>query len=560
MDTDMVMAMETKPEALPLTRLAILLFALGSTPVSAQQTVPGAIAAPSIGNVPASTNLSSTGPNNDAVQPPERAWLITPRIALSETYTDRSNVGSGGNSQQNDLITSIAPGLRVQAQTDRLKGYLDYTLQGLIYANNSDYNTTRNQLNAFGSFEAIDKWLYVDFNGRIGQQAVSSFGAVSPSTTSINSNNAEVRNFGISPYIRGQLGGSSLTYLLRYNQSSTTTNSSSASNIDVAQWVGQLQGGTAFKNLTWAVDANQQRVDYSTGRETNATTLRGIGTYALTPEFRVSLSAGQESNDYASASEIRHNTHGYGFDWSPTERTKLSAFRERRFFGDGYNYSFSHRFPRSSISYTDTRNVSVLPNQFSTANSIGSTYDLFYPLLSQLCTTSLGGTPSQSAIQQCVLNMLGSLPANYQTTSSFLTSRATIMRMQQLAWTYHGVRDTLSIMASRSENQSTFASTALNDDFTNFNLSSIQQRGLAINLTHSLSALSNLNLLASRQNSRGNGTGSNLKTTMNMLQANLTTKLGAKTTGTLSVRHTEFESTTNPYTENALIGTLIYTY
>ena len=559
MDMDTVMATATLRNVRHLPTLAVAITSLFHFNANAQQAVPGAVSVPTSTAATAAPVSTGSGESNAESA---RTWIIKPRVSLTETLTDRANVGSTAGTDRSDLITTLAPGINIKANTARFKGNLDYTLRALFYANNSDFNTTQNQLNAFGSFEAVENWFFVDFNGRISQQAISSFGAASPSTGTINRNMVETSNFGISPYIRGRFG-SSMNYLLRYNQSTTqSSGGSTLSNVDINQWVGQLQGGTAFRNLSWGLDLNQQNVNYANGRQTEATIFRGIATYALFPEFRISLSAGSESNDYASAEQTSRTTHGYGFDWTPTERTKLSVFRERRFFGNGNNYSFTHRFPRSSISYSDTRDVSVLPNQFSSLNSVGSTYDLFYPLLAQICTSTLGNTVGQAAIDQCVSDRFASLnlPANYQTTSSFLTSRATLMRRQQLAWTLHGVRNTLTIMASRSENETMLASAALNDDFSNLALTTIKQRGLSANLSHKLSAQSNLSFMASRQDSEGSGTTTNLKTTMTMYQASLTTQLGSKTNGSISLRHAEFDSTTNPYTENAVIGTLNYTY
>ena len=62
--------------------------------------------------------------------------------------------------------------------------------------------------------------------------------------------------------------------------------------------------------------------------------------------------------------------------------------------------------------------------------------------------------------------------------------------------------------------------------------------------------------MGSRQQSTGTTTGNALKATTMMYQASLTSKLGAKTTGGISIRRTEFENSNTPYTENALIGTL----
>ncbi|MBK7417563.1 MAG: hypothetical protein IPJ38_23285 [Dechloromonas sp.] len=105
------------------------------------------------------------------------------------------------------------------------------------------------------------------------------------------------------------------------------------------------------------------------------------------------------------------------------------------------------------------------------------------------------------------------------------------------------------------------AAQASNDDFSQATM--VKQQGASVNFAHRLSELSNLNALVSRQESKGSSsvTGNgNLKTTTTTYLVNASTKLGAKTTGSLSARRTEFESPTNPYTENALLGTVSFVY
>lgn len=291
-----------------------------------------------------------------------RDWFIKPRVSLTETLTDNVSVNRVNNGKQSDLITEIAPGIHVEARTARLKAYLDYSLRGQMYAKNSDHNQTQNALNAFGTFEAVDKWLFIDFSGFISQQAISAFGAQSPSNSTINNNSTETATYRLSPYIRGQIGGL-VEYLLRYNLSTTRSDAAIVSDTNISEWTGQLRGGTPFQSLKWTMDGSQQSTDYSRGRDTDATRIRLMLTYAVLPQFKISASGGQESNNYVSLGQESHVNYGYGFDWNPTERTQISAFKERRFFGDGHNISLSHRFPRSSIRFTDTRDVSVLPNQ-----------------------------------------------------------------------------------------------------------------------------------------------------------------------------------------------------
>lgn len=477
------------------------------------------------------------------------AWIIKPRISLTETWTDNANLNQGTNSKQSDLITEVAPGIQVQARTARLKGYLDYSLRGQQYAQNTNSARTQNSLNAFGTLEAIDNWLFLDFSGVIAQQSVSAFGTQSTSNTAVNSNSTETSTYRLSPYVRGQFGGFT-EYLLRYNASTTRSDASAASGIDISQLSGQLKGSTPFQRLKWTIDGNQQTTDYSTGRTTEAEIYRGMLTYSLFPQFRVSASGGWESNNYASAVQESRSTHGYGFDWNPTERTQFSVFKERRFFGDGHNISFSHRFPMSSIQYTNTRDVVVLPDQFGSVGR-GTVYDQYYQLFSGIADPVV-----RANFVNAFLAAYGINP-NSQVISSFMSSQASVQRREQLSYVIYGARNSVTLMANRSESQSLLATSVGNDDFSKS--TTIRQSGLSVSFAHRLSEISNLNLLLSRQESTG-GTGSSLKATTTMYQVNVSTKLGAKTTGSLSVRRSEFDNSTTPYTENALIGVVTYVY
>ncbi len=485
-------------------------------------------------------------------------FVIKPRIALTETWTDNVAVGGVQNSKESGFITQLAPGIRIDAKTARLKAYFDYSFTGIYYSTSSVGNRTQNSLNTFGTLEAVSNWMYLDFSGLIAQQAISAFGAQSPSNANINGNSTETSTYRLSPYIRGQLAGIA-DYSLRYTWSTTQSNGSVASDIELADWAGQLKGSTPFQNLKWSIDATQQNANYSSGRTSEAERLYGTGTYTVVPQVRVSLSGGQESNSYASQNAESKVTYGYGFDWTPTERTQISAFKERRFFGDGHRYTLSHRFPLSSVRYSDSKDVSVLPNQFSSIG-LGTVFDLFR----QICAQQLSSQytdPAQLnlAANACATTTLAQagIAPNTQVTSSFLSSRATVQRSQQLALAMQGARNTLTVLVNRNESQSILASSAANDDFLLNNTNNIRQRGFSVNLSHQLSAQSSLNLMGSRQQSTGTTTGNALKATTMMYQASLTSKLGAKTTGGISIRRTEFENSNTPYTENALIGTLL---
>lgn len=560
MATDMAM---TTPNRLPGQYFLALVIIAASFPASAQQAalggqqIPGsAISSNSAGTSGATSAAPDLAAEGSGTQS-SRAFVIKPKIKFTETWTDNVSIVRTGNGKESGFITELAPGVNINAKTARLKAKLDYTLLGQFYSTPSGYSRTQNSLNSFGTLEAVEQWLFVDFSGVIAQQAKSAFGPQSPSNSSLNKNLTETATYRLSPYIRGQFAGL-IEYSLRYNRSTTQASAATVSDIELSEWTGQIRGSTPFQSLRWSLDASQQSADYSLGRKTDAERLYTTATYLVVPQFSVSVSGGTESNNYASADSESHTTHGYGFDWTPTERTKISAFKDRRFFGDGHRFNISHRFTLSSIQFSDTKDVAVLPNQFMSLGLGGTYNDIAYLGCSIRYSAITDPDQFDQLVNNCVANFFAEYPQfqpNSQAVSSFLTSRATIQRRQQLAFFIQGARNTFSLMFNRNENKSILAAGAANDDFELNSINNLKQRGVTISLSHRLTALTNLNMVASRQESTGTG-ASSIKATTTIYQANLTTSLGAKTSGGISIRHSEFDSTTSPYTENALIGTL----
>lgn len=199
----------------------------------------------------------------------------------------------------------------------------------------------------------------------------------------------------------------------------------------------------------------------------------------------------------------------------------------------------------------------MLPNQF-TSVGLGTIFDLFRQICSQqLSNIVTDPTQLDQAANTCANNLViqSGISPNTQVTSSFLTSSATIQRTQQLALALQGARNTLTLLLNRNENQSILASTAVSNDPLLNNANNVRQRGISINLSHQLSPLSSINLMASRQNSTGFG-NTTLKAKTSIYQANLTSKIGAYTTGGVSIRHSESENIGSPFSENAIVGTL----
>ncbi|MFT3960029.1 TIGR03016 family PEP-CTERM system-associated outer membrane protein [Propionivibrio sp.] len=479
-------------------------------------------------------------------------WQITPSITVNETATD--NVGLIDKNRESDWITDIAPGININGRGDRLKLSFDYRLHGLYYANDSSRNNIQNSLNALGSLEVLENLFFIDANATISQQNLSAFGGSTNTSVNINDsgNTTETRTYRISPYFKGILG-SSTEYLLRYDLGKTSSDEGNAFSTQTRQLTGRLAGTAGFSWLGWSLDANRQKNDFDQGRDTTSNLVRGMLTYRYSPQLRVSLIGGRESNDYVSVDEKSHTIKGGGFEWAPTERTLLSAFREDRFFGNSDNISFTHRTARTAWKYIQTKDTQTSNDRIS------GTVGTYFSLLDSMFSSAIPDPVARAAFVNAMLLSSGLSP-NAALQGGFLTTGVTLQERKELSLALLGARNTVTFAATRSETQDVSNGTGsgwfLGTDFSTLN--NVKQTGASVNWSHKLSGLSSLSGSVSRLQSKGTG-DSPLKTDETMYTVNFVTQLGPKTNAGLSARRIEVDGTTN-YTENALTGTFSHRF
>ena len=484
----------------------------------------------------AQESSSSSGSN--------RAVSITPRISITETFTDNVSLSSVG--RQAEQITEISPGIRIIVNGARLKGYFDYSLDEVVYAQNSSPRRTLNALNTFGTLEAVNNWAFLDFSGSISQQVISAFGNPSIDNTSINTNRAEVATYRLSPYIRGRLGDLA-NYEVRYSRAITRSDALVGSGVTTSDAVGKIRGDTGFRNLGWSVDASQQSVDYTASRPIKDDRLSAGLSYTITPQLNVFANAGREANNYISLDKQSYTTHGFGVRWSPTERTRLSASRDQLSFGNAHSVSLERRTARTAWRFSDTKGIATTPAQTSITN-LGFNYDI---LFSQFASIE----PDPVLRAQLVNAYLQANGINPNATASrgFLTAALTLERRQDLLFALLGVRDTITFIATRSESRRLDTFSTGVDDLSTSSL--VRQRGFSVNYARRLTPDYSLGVLASQQNT--SGSSSLQDTTLRLINVNVTGRVGRKSFASVGARHT-IASTggAGSYVENAVFANL----
>ena len=473
----------------------------------------------------------------------QRSAALTPRFSSTVTLTD--NVQPGSQIKDGAVVVQLSPGLNFSSNAGRVRGFLDYSLNSISYLKSTAGSRLQNALSAALTLEAIDNWAYMDLRGSISQQPISAFGVQSSDNSLSNPNRAEVWSLSVSPYVRGNLAGVA-HYETRVNLATTNTRNSSVGDSTTRGAQFSLGGLSRGSLLNWSASALTQKVDFKQGRSNDTASAQATLTLAAHQDLQLSASGGRESNNYVSVNSQSNSTYGLGMNWTPTERTKFSAQANHRFFGNGHNLSFEHRFAKSIWRISDSKDVSTNTGQPGAA-SLGTNYDLFYSLFaSQVPDAAQRAIYTSNFLQQRGIN------PSAVAVGGFLSSAASLIRRQEVSYALSGVRDTVTLSATRSETRRLGQPADAQGDLANSNL--VVQHGISLGLSHRLTPTSAANLTFSQQNT--SGALVNQVSTLRSVLANWSATLGARTTVMLGARYVSYNATLNSYHEKAIYSSL----
>ena len=480
-------------------------------------------------------------------------WTIVPSISLRETLTDNVDLSPAGQAQS-DLVSEVIPAISIIGEGGRFRLNLNYSFDALLYARTgSTNNENRSNLDAFGTLEAVENWFFIDARGVISQQSISAFGAPATSAASATANRTQTSTYELSPYLRGRFGDLA-TYDLRYSAIYSTSQTEVYGSSTTGTWSADLRGGREYRSMEWALTARQQDIDRDVLRDTKETRGQGFLTYIFSPEFRVSASAGYESNNFVTLDQDANVIYGGGLDWTPSPRTRLSLFNEKRFFGSGWNYSLTHRMPRSFWSYTDRKDTTT-----NATSQLGMGGGNALNLLSNILTTQIPDEGARTQEAQRLLEQ-GGIPASVGAASSVATPLQYVVRSQDASVAMMGVRNTVTLSAFRYQQRQLFLGSQDLGDFSG--LTAYTEKGIGANWSLRVTPITSLSVTG--RYSRTNGSAAAvLENDQWQVNALLTTSFGQRTSGSLGARYAVFNTTTpgtTDYRETAVFGALTYRF
>ena len=294
----------------------------------------------------------------------ETSWRFEPQISIRETYTDNIALARG-DAKRSEFITEVSPGFSIRNKGAHSDVDIAYNLNNLLYYRDDDRNTLNHQLRAFGLFEFVEDWFYLDSRANISQQAASAFGPTG-SNSSTNSNNQTHRSFSVSPYLRHAFGRQAVGEArYAFSKQSSSGNTSNVSDSDSQSVLLKLDSGPSYQDWGWGGAYSREQVDYKQGVDSTFESLTGNLRYRINPRLFAIGTVGYDRNDYFTTGENPEGAFwSLGGDWRPSRRTAINFSAGRRYFGATYSLGVQHTTRRTSWDFSYNRNLTTSRSQF----------------------------------------------------------------------------------------------------------------------------------------------------------------------------------------------------
>ncbi|RZA31796.1 MAG: TIGR03016 family PEP-CTERM system-associated outer membrane protein [Lysobacteraceae bacterium] len=347
-------------------------------------------------------------------------WRVVPALELTERYTDNFRQQSN-DLKRSQFISELTPSVAFAKTGPRLT--LNGTAQWRHFAyRDDDLRDTLDHSFEYalsGRGTLVQDFLYVDASASETPSNISAFGPRVEDTPYLASNLAKVKTWRISPNLEQRFGKLALLSL-RYTRDRVEGGGTRGFATTEGDGISaNLAGQTAFEKLGWSLNHLRQELQDSINGETSTQNSTARLRYALTGRVGVTASVGYDRYRFQSlgGGDTAGRNWSYGFDWTPSLRTNLSASLGRHFYGQTGSFSLLHRSRRTSwnIVYDDgittSREEFLLPSTIDTGS-----------LLDRLFAASI---PDPVARQQAVAAYIQNtgLPPNLVDNVNFLSNR-----------------------------------------------------------------------------------------------------------------------------------------
>jgi uncharacterized protein (PEP-CTERM system associated) len=467
-----------------------------------------------------------------AQQLPLAEPFVTARITASD------NAGLGFTTSGRDLITEVTGGVRFRSEGARVSLFGTVSLDAFAYARRTQANDIVPTVDLTGRVAAVERFFFIEGAARTTQTPIDPF---APGLTATSTqNNATLTQYRLSPYLQSD---PSSTLHFRARSDNTTTkdygqNSAAVDAIDNAYF--------GFHTISlerdpvpvgWRLSAERSETRYQGELVPIVSDVaRALLNFAVTDTIRAGLRVGAEQNNFL-VDQSWQSIYGGQFSWRPSERTALDFEAEKRFFGNGVQFVFTHRMPQLAWELRASRTLDTTPSSLFTLPPT----DNVSALLDATLTTRIPNPADRATQVQNIISRQG-LPSSTAIGIPILAQRVSVSENASLGLSFLGIRNTiaLTLFATRTRDAVDEGPLATDSAATN-NIQQGATIAYALRVTPTVAA----GLIVTGTHIKSLDTATTAERTNDAsVRANLVVQLAPKTTGLLGASQRRLISNT----------------
>jgi uncharacterized protein (PEP-CTERM system associated) len=376
----------------------------------------------------------------------QQAALTEPFVVARVTASD--NAGLGFTTSGRDLITDVTAGIRIRSEGARVSLVGTASLEAFAYARQTQGNDIIPTVDLTGRVAAVERFFFIEAAARTTQTRIDPFApGLTPTSTQ---NNTTLTQYRLSPYIQSD---PSSTLHFRARSDNTTTKDYGQHSATVGAVDNSYFGIHTISleqdpvPVGWRLSAERDNTRYQ-GELVPLVSdvVRALVNFAITDTLHAGLRVGAEQNNFL-VDQSWQPIYGGQFSWRPSERTTLDFEGEKRFFGNGVQFVFSHRMPQLAWDLRASRTLDTTPSSLFTL----APTDNVAALLDSILTTRVPNPVDRATQVQNIISRQG-LPASTAVGIPILAQRLSVSENASLGLTFLGIRNTvaLTLFATRT--------------------------------------------------------------------------------------------------------------
>ncbi|HEX6707556.1 MAG TPA: TIGR03016 family PEP-CTERM system-associated outer membrane protein [Albitalea sp.] len=459
-------------------------------------------------------------------------WSAEAGVSSTLTWSTNPELGLVGGGQ-NDTVLEVRPHISIRAEGARLRLGGTASLAGVTSAHDTQPSRLLPEADLSARLEAIERFFFLDAGLRALQTSENPFGARPEAGSTRNTITTAAARF--SPSIESAISAET-RYRLRSDNSWTRESGSTLPTTSAAEgYFGRHS--FLFEHdphpFGYRLEGERTETKYRDGiqQPLRQDLVRASADYAFSAEFTAGVRVGRERTNLVALDDER-TIYGLQARWQPSPRTTLSAFDEKRFFGQAWRLAFDHRLPQVAWNLVLSRSLDTTPQSLfdlPATNNVAALLDAAF-------TTRFPDPVERARVVQDLIARQG-LPGATTHPTNIYTQRLSIVTLRSVSVALIGVRNTISLGAFQTRTEDAPEGGAL---ATGAALTNNVQLGASAAWSHRLTPVMSMNLSAEWSRVRAI-TAPDL-TIERIARAQLTVQAGPKTSVFGGARYRDLDS------------------